>query len=196
MGMASSRRYGMQEITMVTTSTDSEWKVSRAESSSIIKWYALGNTYRGDTPTIDFSGNVGRETVVAKSSRGLTYLECSAELTELDASKNSCLTHLKCNGTRLKILEVSKNTLLTHLECVSTELAELDVSKNLSLTYLNCNDCGDLAELDVSKNTLLTFLSCYHKMNNLTTIYVNQTQLNNIPSGWQKEASATYVLKQ
>jgi len=33
-------------------------------------------------------------------------------------------------------------------------------------------------------------------MNNLTTIYVNQTQLNNIPSGWQKEASATYVLKQ
>ncbi|MCG8808430.1 hypothetical protein G1K57_10210 [Tenacibaculum finnmarkense] len=177
MGMSSSRRYGsppIQTITMVTTSTESEWKVSRAESSSIIKWYALGNTYRGDTPTIDFSGNVGRETVVVKSSRGLTYLECSAELTELDASKNSCLTHLKCNGTRLKILEVSKNTLLTHLECVSTELAELDVSKN----------------------TLLTFLSCYHKMNNLTTIYVNQTQLNNIPSGWQKEASATYVLKQ
>lgn len=41
MEVASSIRYGMQEITLVTTSTDSERKVSQAESSSVINTFKL-----------------------------------------------------------------------------------------------------------------------------------------------------------
>ncbi|WP_275552693.1 hypothetical protein [Tenacibaculum piscium] len=172
---ASSRRYGSQEITMVTTSTRSDWKVRRAEGSNSVKWYALGNTYQGYTPIIDFSGNTGSETVVIKSSRGLTDLSCfnNNQITELDVTQDVRLTYLNCHNNQLTVLDVSKNVSLTNLYCHRNQLTVLDVSKNVSLTTLYC-----------------------HANPTLTTIYVNQNQLANIPTSWYKDAHTQYVLKQ
>ncbi|SOS48443.1 conserved hypothetical protein. Putative prophage protein [Tenacibaculum dicentrarchi] len=203
MGMASSRRYGMQGITLVTTSTKSNWRVYFASSQSAVKWYALGNIYQGETPTIDFSGNTGSEFVVIKSSQGLTVLDCDdSQLTALDITKNTSLTRLYCRSNQLTALDVSKNTGLTRLYCRFNQLTALDVSKNTSLTSLGCYN-NQLTVLDVSKNTGLTNLYC--KSNpNLATIYVNQNQLD-ILNGviakpqywdWRKDPTATYVLKQ
>ncbi|MCD8411066.1 leucine-rich repeat domain-containing protein [Tenacibaculum finnmarkense] len=192
--MASSRRYGMQEVTMVTTSNASDWRCTIAESQSPIKWYALGNTYWGDTPAIDFIGNTGSETVTVKSSRGLTLLNCYViQLTKLDVSKNVSLTKLYCSGNQLTELDGSGNVSLTKFWCDNNKLTKLNVSKNVSLTELYCH-YNQLTKLDVSKNVSLSFLHCYNNPN--LTIYVNATQLANIPSNWQKDATATYVLKQ
>ncbi|WP_233901136.1 hypothetical protein [Tenacibaculum piscium] len=190
--MSSSRRYGGQEITMVTTSNASDWKVYFAESfypsgsQRLIKWYALGNVYYhgvGDgegTPVIDFSGNTGSETVTIKSSRGLTrILSSDMQLTKLDVSKNVNLRVLSCGSNQLTTLDVTKNIRITYIHCTFTQLPELDVSKNIALNRFYC-----------------------YSNPNLTIIYVNQTQLDKlngvIPSDldWKKDLTATYVLKQ
>ncbi|WP_233898355.1 leucine-rich repeat domain-containing protein [Tenacibaculum piscium] len=188
MGMASSRRYGMQEITMVTTSNASDWSVSSVESQSPVKWYALGNVYTQpimsafNTPIIDFSSNTGSETVIVKSSKGLTRFHCiRSEVTVLDVTKNVILTHLSCN-----------NNLLT----------TIDVSKSVNLVYLYISFNQLTGSVDVSKSVdLITFDSA---ANSLTTIYVNQNQLDIlnevIPNPtdwwWRKDTHTTYVLKQ
>ncbi|MCG8734014.1 hypothetical protein [Tenacibaculum finnmarkense] len=171
MGMSSSRRYGGQEITLTTTSTDSDWKVlytgsSKLVSPSTVKWKVFGdvihlqNSYEGyDTPTIDLSGNVGSKDIVLSTSAGLTMVYFT-----------------------------------------SKELVALDVSKAKSLNFLIC-DSNKLRELDVSKILKLFTLNCLYNPN-LTTIYVNQNQLDKlngvIPSNWnwEKDAHTKYVLKQ
>ncbi|ALU74279.1 hypothetical protein AUW17_02895 [Tenacibaculum dicentrarchi] len=206
MGMSSSRRYEMQEITLVTTSNASNWKVNGAKSTGVIKYHARGNTYRQEanteynTPTIDLSANAGSETVVVESSRGITKLNCySNKLKQLDVSKNVSLTYLSCiSNPLLATLNVTKNVLLTDLICYSNKLKQLDVSKNVSLIVLSCLD-NNLETLNVSKNTRLVKLYCHHLPNireldvsknvslihlhceespNLATIYVNQNQLD------------------
>ncbi|MBE7661187.1 hypothetical protein [Tenacibaculum finnmarkense] len=195
MGMSSSRRYGMQEITMVTTSNRSDWRCTIAESQSPIKWYALGNTYRGDTPAIDFIGNTGSEKIIVKSSQGLTRFFCGRkELKGLDVSKNVNLASIFCSENQLTELDVSKNVRLDFLSLYDNDLKELDVSKNVRLDYLDCSK-NPLTELDVSKNVILTGLWCRDNPN-LTTIYVNAMQLANIQSNWHKPAHTQYVLKQ
>ncbi|MCG8203669.1 hypothetical protein G1L01_13140 [Tenacibaculum finnmarkense] len=187
MGMASSRRYGMQGITLVTTSTKSNWRVYFAStvpnSPYLVKWYSLGNIYQGRSPVIDFSGNTGGEKIVIKCKEGLyAFSAQSTELTVLDVSKSEKLKVLVCGfNTGISVLDVSKNLELNHLECNDTGISVLDVSKNLELKHLNC------------KNTLA-----------LTTIYVNQNQLdvaNRVKPapqgwGWGKDAHTKYVLKQ
>ncbi|MFZ3564622.1 hypothetical protein [Tenacibaculum finnmarkense] len=187
MGMSSSRRYGMQGITLVTTSTKSDWQVyfavARPNSSYLVKWYSLGNIYQGWSPVIDFSGNTGGEKIVIKCKEGLhAFSAQSTELTVLDVSKSEKLYTLECGfNTELTVLDVSKNLELNHLGCHDTGISVLDVSKNLKLKYLNCNN--NLA---------------------LTTIYVNQNQLDVVnrvkPApqgwGWGKGAHTQYVLKQ
>ncbi|MBE7686480.1 hypothetical protein F7647_10510 [Tenacibaculum piscium] len=188
---------------MVTTSNASDWSVQDTQSQSPIKWYALGNTYQGNTPVINFSGNVGSETVVLKSSRGLLHLECDFnQLTFLDVSKNVSLTYLYGYSNQLKVLDVTKNVWLTLLSFSKNQLTELDVTKNVRLTQLYC-ESNQLTALDVSKNTGLTDLYCRYNPN-LTTIYVNQTQLDKLNGviaepqywDWRKDPTATYVLKQ
>jgi Leucine-rich repeat (LRR) protein len=60
----------------------------------------------------------------------------------------------------------------------------------ISLTSLSC-DQNQLTSLDVSNNTSLELLYCYSN-ENLTCVKVSQSQLTNIPSGWQKDSSSTW----
>ena len=51
---------------------------------------------------------------------------------------------------------------------------------------------NQLTSLDVSNNTLLIDLYC--QSNPLTCIKVNQTQLDDIPTQWEKDPEDTYSL--
>ena len=58
------------------------------------------------------------------------------------------MTNLWCGSNQLTNVDVSKNTALTHLSFDGTKLTNLDVSKKTALTYLNCGgnkfDCDSL----------------------------------------------------
>jgi len=80
-------------------------------------------------------------------------------LTSLDVSKCTTLTHLDCDYNQLIKLDMSQNTALTQLECACNSLRELDVSQNTALTQLECY-YNLFTELDVSQNTALKRLDC------------------------------------
>ncbi len=77
----------------------------------------------------------------------------------------------------------------TFLYCPDNSLTRIDVTRIRTLKQLRCWD-NKLTTLDVSKNTVLKTLMC--KQNPLSCIKVNQTQYNNIPSGWEKPNGANY----
>ncbi|MCG8203671.1 leucine-rich repeat domain-containing protein [Tenacibaculum finnmarkense] len=204
MGMSSSRRYGSQEITLVTTSKASDWKVEACWSESRVTWNALGKVYHGNEPTIDFSGNTGSEAIVIRSSQGFTgfngmYDGC--QIKSIDLQKTTSLNTFAIRKNQVKVLDVSNNTNLQSLLLSDNKIEVLDVSNNTKLESLDFSR-NQVKVLDVSKNTSLTGLWC--DANPLTIIYVNQTQLDMIngvipklPNWyWQKDYDQTYVLKQ
>ncbi len=61
------------------------------------------------------------------------------------------LDSLLCYGNQITSLNLSKFSLLTHLDCSTNQLTSLDVSKNAALTQLLCYE-NKLTSLDVSHN--------------------------------------------
>ena len=128
-------------------------------------------TITGDNITVmDCSNNQITNLDVSKNT-ALTHLSCrDNQLTTLGLNKNTALTELRCPTNQITALDVSKNTALTRLECFGNQLAALDVSKNTALTGLECS-YNQLTALDVSKNTALTELYCDY--NQLTAAALN-----------------------
>ena len=109
----------------------------------------------------------------------LKELDCSNnQLSQLDVSNNTLLTHLYCYDNQLSQLDMSNNTQLTNLDCTLNQLSQLDMSNNTQLTDLDCS-WNDLTQLDMSNNTQLTDLDC--NWNDLTQLDVsNNTQLTDL----------------
>ena len=64
----------------------------------------------------------------------LTHLSASFNLlTKIDISKNHELTWLSCNGNKLNKLDVSNNPELLHLYCGSNELMTIDLHNNVKI---------------------------------------------------------------
>lgn len=80
------------------------------------------------------------------------------------------LETLNCSFNELTVLDVSQNTKLTHLNCYFNMLTELDVSGCTVLAYLNCS-CNELTELDTSSNTKLMYFDCSY--NQLKSIIIS-----------------------
>ena len=104
-----------------------------------------------------------------KSVEGIGYLTklrkltvYSDEVTELDLSKNTELTHIYSYSYEgaLSSLDVSKNTKLRFLLCPDNKLTKLDVSNCPDLERLYCYS-NELTSLDLSKNTKLESLACF-----------------------------------
>ena len=84
----------------------------------------------------------------------LRYLRCDYnQLTTLDVSKNSALTHLFCDYNQLTTLNVSENTKLMQLTCTSNQLTSLDLSNNTALENLFCF-YNQIEVLNLSKTNL------------------------------------------
>lgn len=101
----------------------------------------------------------------------LTSLDCyiSQQLTELNVTKNTALTMLRCFNCPLISLDVKKNTLLKVLSCSHNQLTALDVSNNTALTELNCNG-NQLTALDLSNNMFISSLTCSNQIISLDVL--------------------------
>ncbi len=137
--------------------------------------------------TLDCSGNQLTSLDLSKNTE-LTHLNChNNQLTSLDVSKNTALTYLRYSNNQLTSLDVSSNTALTWLECQNNQLTSLDVSSNTALTYLECQN-NQLTSLDLSKSTALTRLFCLE--NQLTSLDVGKnTELTSLDCSENKLTS-------
>lgn len=121
----------------------------------------------------------------------------NSNLTFLDVSNNPLTTIILTNDTSAKPsgskfsqqTMFAPNTNLLEIDIHDTYLVEMDLSNIPNLEYLKAQG-SQLSSLDVSNNSNLSILNITNTP--LTCIQVSQTQLNNIPSGWQKDTAATY----
>ena len=102
----------------------------------------------------------------------LEFLYVASPITSLDVSKNTALTGLHCEYTKLTSLDTSHNTKLSTLECErNPSLTTLNISGNTALRVLDCRD-NALAALDLTNNTALEKLQCGG--NEFTTLNLSQ----------------------
>jgi trimeric autotransporter adhesin len=80
-----------------------------------------------------------------------------SELTELDLSANTALTHLTFSAAQLTELDLTANKALTNIEIFNTALHELDLSENTLLKYLDIRQTP-LTLINLSKNKALIYL--------------------------------------
>ena len=105
----------------------------------------------------------------------LTHISLSgSELTTLDVSQNPNLIRLGAIGNNLSTIDVSNNTLLETIDLRENQITTIDVSQNVILEELNIG-FNLLTSLDVSQNTNLRRLWCW---NNVLT-YLNGQNGNN-----------------
>lgn len=109
----------------------------------------------------------------------------------LDISRNISLSSLTASYTTIQDIDLSSNTSLYFLRLSSTQLTKLDVSENPNLEKLFCEDTR-IENLDISHNSKLWILKC--KNSPLNCIQVSQSQMNNIPSKWEKDDNVVYSL--
>jgi hypothetical protein len=161
------------------------------DTDGTINGHVLTSDVSGITELDIWNDNISDLTGI-EDFTSLTFLNCGRnQLTSLDVSNNKSLDWLNCYVNQLTSLDVSNNTSLIDLYCGSNQLTSLDVSNNTSLKRLNCSE-SQLTSLDVSNNTSLYLFDC--QSNPLTCITVNQTQLDNIPTSWEKDSEDTYSI--
>ncbi len=103
----------------------------------------------------------------------LTHLDCSTnQLTSLDLSKNASLTGLLCYENKLTSLDVSQNMVLTECDCSANQLTSLSMKHNGFLTQLDCS-ANQLTSLDVSDNEMLTYLDCSANKLSALDVFMN-----------------------
>ena len=95
-------------------------------------------------------------------------------LSTLDLSKNTLLTHLNCSNNNLTNLDLSKNLNLLVISCTNNRLNSLNTSNQLSLQMLFC-EFNRIASLDLSNNANIDIL--YVGYNDLITIDVTKNTL-------------------
>ena len=133
-------------------------------------------------------------TTLIVSNNQLTYLDLShnTNLMYLDASNNPLTTVILTSNGSGKIAGKTASTSninLTYIDISFANLDTIDISNipNLQSFYAQGNN---LIALDVSNNSYLTALDITN--NPLTCTQVSQVQLDNIPTGWNKDSTTNY----
>ena len=169
-------------ITFTTTTAGSfNFSLKVSEGSEIIPWIDLNKNnvcdegekgvYRLFYSDYNFAQVLpfpGSYTVYVQN---ITDLDLNfKQLTALDVSSCTTLTHLACASNQLTTLDVSYLTALVQLFCIENQLTSLNVTGCTALRYLDCYE-NQLTALDVSTNTALEMLAC--RDNPLTTLDVS-----------------------
>ena len=161
-------------FTFATTATKVNMTLKMKEGATNTPWidlnkdgaYNLGEEI--EVPTIKLPA-AGSYTVYAQELQELV-VKSGNQLTSLNVSGCTALSHLICNYIQLTSLDVSGCTALSTLYCFSNQLTSLDVSGCTALTELHCYS-NQLTALDVSGCTALTTLYCHS--NQLTSLDVS-----------------------
>ncbi|MNK72626.1 Internalin-J precursor [compost metagenome] len=148
----------------INTNNDNEIQASEALAfTGIIEYVNKGLT---DATGVEAFVNITKlflynnnlTTLNVTKNTALTHLDLGKnQLVNLDVSKNTSLVDLFCFENQLTALNVTQNTKLKNLACYTNQIASLDVSKNIELLDFRCFE-NQLTSLDVTKNTLLTSL--------------------------------------
>ena len=119
----------------------------------------------------------------------LKKLECrDNQLTTIELSKNTLLTHLDCRENQLQDLNLSTNSMLTYLNCTSNQLKTMNLNDISTLLELYCSK-NLLTNINISKNTELSVFSCFEnklksidlsKNVGLTLLYARSNQLEKL----------------
>ncbi len=126
-----------------------------------------------------------------ESFPNLKRLDCFGNnITKIDLSKSTSITFLNCSENKIKSLDLSNNNQLVYVSCDSNNLESLILGDNPNLETLYAS-YNKLTNLDVKACTKLETLDI--TTNRLKNILVNDTQLNNTPEGWYKDATANYT---
>lgn len=112
-------------------------------------------------------------------------------LTMLDLSRNSNLLFIWAEGNRLEEINVSGLPSLEKLGLDRNNLEQIDVSSNVGIQLLTVSE-NALGGIDVSTNNALTDFTVVD--NPLNCILVNEAQLNDIPTDWEKDEVDSYSL--
>ncbi len=116
-------------------------------------------------------------------------------ISQLNISNFQRLAYLQCDDNNLTSLDISStnSTIFQIINFERNNISQINVSNQPLLRGLY-GRWTTLDELDVSNNSNIVDLLVNHNAGNLTCIQVSQTQLNSIPSGWTKDAAASYSL--
>ena len=159
--------------------------------------------------TLDVSSkNISDLTGIEDFTSLETLIVSNNQLTRLDLSQNTNLIFLDASNNPLTTLilasdDIAKssdsktsqqaifapNNNILNIDIHDTDLVEIDLSNapNLESFYAQGSK---LTSLDVSNNGNLTVLNITN--NPLTCVQVSQTQLNSLPSDWEKDAATVY----
>lgn len=113
------------------------------------------------------------------------------QLTSLDVSNNSNLLFLWAEDNELETVDVSGLSSLEKLGLDRNRVVQIAVRTNTALQLLNVAE-NRLESIDVSSNNALTDFIVVD--NPLDCILVNQTQLDAIPTDWNKDEGDSYSL--
>jgi len=169
--------------------------VTTYEISAITSLDISGKNISDLTGIEDFTN---LETLIVSNNQ-LTSLDLSnnPNLIFLDTSNNPLTTIVLTNDTAPKSSDsktgqqvvLATNNNILKIDIHDTDLTEVDLSNIPNLETLIAQG-SKLATLDVSNNANLTVLNITN--NPIICVQVSQTQLDNIPTGWEKDATATY----
>ncbi len=138
------------------------------------KAYLVGNTAintNGDseiqvTEATAFTGTITCNSLAIADMTGveafvnLGQLRChNNNITSLDVTQNTSLTHLYCYNNNLTNLDLNQNANLVVLHCVGNSISNLDLSQNANLSLVFCTN-NPISTLDMTQNTNLTKLYC------------------------------------
>ena len=128
-----------------------------------------------------------------ESFPNLKRLDCFGNnITKIDLSKSKSITFLNCSENQIESLNLSNNTELVYVSCDNNKLSSLILGNNDRLETLYCS-FNNLTELDVKGCHNLENLDA--TSNKIDVIVANDSQLNNIPSGWYKDGTTSYANK-
>ena len=120
---------------LINTNSDTEIQISEAQAFA-------GSIYCSNMAISDLTG--------IEAFTEITILDCSDnQISTLDVSNNTLLTHLSVFSNSLTSLDVSSNMSITNLWCMFNPITSLDLSLNGSLVFLQANNCN-LTSLNLS----------------------------------------------
>jgi hypothetical protein len=142
--------------------------------------------------------NNGLETIILdpdiNKQMGYIILD-NNNLTNLDLSKFYSLGVLSVSNNinleTIKLPDDDQNQELTQVSLENCSLENLSINNLSRLRFLFIRE-NNLNSIDVSQNTILIDFKV--KNNPLTCIKVNETQIDNIPVGWEKDSDDIYSL--
>lgn len=132
-------------------------------------------------PSLDLSQNIALEDVRIYDSN----------IQSLDLTNLINLDQLELPRNQLTQLDISQNSNLRLVQVIDNQITAIDVSQNSSLLVLGAEN-NNLSSISVRTGNGTNDLQSLNVRGNINLECIEVDDENNIPSGWNKDATASY----